>query len=138
LVEQLGGLAVPAAGFACGMERLVELHSQQRSTTEIVGAEVWMIMLGDTAAAIGYPLAENLREAGIQVVCNCGGGSIGKQLRRADQSHAFFAVIIGDEELENRRFTVKPLRSGEEQTSITEDRLVDFFLAQRNRDYSAL
>ena len=30
LVEQLGGLAVPAAGFACGMERLVELYSQQR------------------------------------------------------------------------------------------------------------
>lgn len=137
LVQQLGGLAVPAAGFACGMERLVELYSQQRSITEMAGAEVWMVMLGDTAEAIGYPLAENLREAGIQVVCNCGGGSIGKQLRRADQKRALFAVIIGDDELENRRFTVKPLQSGEEQTSMAEDCLVDFFLAQRNREQSA-
>jgi histidyl-tRNA synthetase len=138
LVAQLGGSVVPAAGFACGMERLVELYSQQRSTTETVGAEVWMIMLGDDAEAIGYPLAENLREAGIQVVCNCGGGSIGKQLRRADKSHALFAVIIGGEELANRRFTVKSLRSGEEQVSMTEDSLVDFFLTQRNREHSAL
>ena len=95
-------------------------------------------MLGDAAENIGYPLAENLREAGIRVVCNCGGGSIGKQLRRADQNRALFAVIIGDEELKNQRFTVKPLQSGEDQTSIAEDRLVDFFLAQRNREQSAL
>lgn len=138
LVERLGGLAVPAAGFACGMERLVELYSQQRSTTETIGNEVWMIMLGDTAVAIGYSVAENLREAGIQVVCNYGGGSIGKQLRRADKNRALFAVIIGDDEVENQRFTVKPLRSGEEQTSMTEDHLVDFFLTRRNREQNAL
>jgi histidyl-tRNA synthetase len=137
LAQQLGGLPVPAAGFACGMERLVELYSQQRTTTDMVGAEVWMVMLGDAAEAIGYPLAENLREAGIQVVCNCGGGSIGKQLRRADQKRALFAVIVGEDELENRRFTVKPLQSGEGQTSMAEDCLVDFFLSQRNREQSA-
>lgn len=137
LVEQLGGTAVPAAGFACGMERLVELYSQHRSTTGMAGVEVWMIMLGEAAEAIGYPLAENLREAGIQVVCNCGGGSIGKQLRRADQNRALFAVIIGDKELESRRFTVKPLRTREDQTSMTEDRLVDFFLSQGNREQGA-
>ena len=119
------------------MERLVELYNQQRTVTDMVGAEVWMVMLGDAAEAFGYPLAENLREAGIQVVCNCGGGSIGKQLRRADQNQALFAVIIGDDELKNRKFAVKPLRSGQEQTSMTEDRLVDFFLAQRNREPSA-
>ena len=70
-------------------------------------------------------------------MCNCGGGSIGKQLRRANQKRALFAVIIGDDELENRRLTVKPLQSGEEQTSMAEDCLVDFFLAQRNREQSA-
>jgi histidyl-tRNA synthetase len=57
-------------------------------------------------------------------MCNCGRGSIGKQLRRADQNRALFAVIIGDEELEDRRITVKPLQSGEEQASMTEDCLV--------------
>ena len=97
-----------------------------------------MIMLGDAAEAIGYPLAENLREVGIKVMCNCGGGSIGKQLRRADQKRALFALIIGDEELESRRFTVKPLQSGEEQISMTEDCLADFFLTQRNREQRTL
>jgi histidyl-tRNA synthetase len=137
LVQQLGGPTVPAAGFACGMERLVELYDQQRSTTEIAGAEVWMVMLGDAAEAFGYPLAEKLREAGIEVVCNCGGGTIAKQLRRADQNGARFAVIIGDEELCNQRFKVKPLQSREEQSSMAEERLADFFLAQRNREQSA-
>jgi histidyl-tRNA synthetase len=138
LVEQLGGSAVPAAGFACGMERLVELYNQGPFTEETAGAEVWMVMLGDLAETIGYPLAENLRKAGIQVVCNCGGGSIGKQLRRANRDHALFALIIGDEELESQKFTVKPLRSGQKQTSMTQDRLVDFFVSECNRERSAL
>lgn len=103
LVEQLGGPAVPAAGFACGLERLVELYRQTRSATDMIGIEVWIVMLGDAAEEIGYPLAEHLREEGIQVMCNCGGGSIGKQLRRADQNSAVFAVIIGDEELEQQK-----------------------------------
>ena len=134
LVEQLGGHAVPAAGFACGMERLVDLTLQQQLAPKWPVTEAWMVMFGDLAEATGYPLAERLREAGIQVVCNCGGGSIGKQLNRANQDGALFAIIIGDEEVRNQQVTVKPLRSGDKQTTIVEHRLIEFLNDRRERE----
>jgi histidyl-tRNA synthetase len=74
----------------------------------------------------------------IQVVCNCGGGDIKKQLRRADQNKALIAVIIGDEEVSSGRLTVKPLRSGEVQMLVVQDQLVEVLLSQLARERAAL
>jgi histidyl-tRNA synthetase len=138
LIEQLGGPAVPAVGFACGLERLIDLYKTNQSNLEIIGPEVWMIMLGSPGEEVGYPLAEELRQVNIQVVCNCGGGDIKKQLRRADQNKALIAVIIGDEEVSSGRLTVKPLRSGEVQMLVVQDQLVEVLLSQLARERAAL
>ena len=137
LVKQLGGPSFPAAGFACGMERLVELYMQSL-TSVASSAEVWMVMLGEGGEEVGYPLAEELRRSNIQVVSNCSGGDIKKQLRRANRANALIAIIIGDEELAGETFTVKPLQSGENQISVTRDRLIDTVLMQLKRETMAL
>jgi histidyl-tRNA synthetase len=136
LVEQLGGRSVPAAGFACGMERLVELASQAQVVPKKSICEVWVAMLGDLPESIGYPLSERLRSAGFRVLSNCGGGSLSGQLGRANQNGALFAIIIGDEEVRNQRVTVKPLRSGDEQTTMKEHGLVEFLNERRKREQS--
>jgi len=56
-----------------------------------------MVMLGEGGEEVGYPLAEELRRSNIQVVSNCSGGDIKKQLRRANKANALIAIIIGDE-----------------------------------------
>jgi histidyl-tRNA synthetase len=137
LVKQLGGPSFPAAGFACGMERLVELYMQSQTSVGS-SAEVWMVMLGEVGEEVGYPLAEELRRSNIQVVSDCSGGDIKKQLRRANRANALIAIIIGDEELAGETFTVKPLQSGENQMSVTRDRLIDTVLIQLKRETMAL
>ena len=49
---------------------------------------------------------------------NLGGGSFKSQLKRADKSRAEYALILGEQELANRRAGLKPLRSTADQTSV--------------------
>ncbi|NOZ11445.1 MAG: histidine--tRNA ligase [Gammaproteobacteria bacterium] len=110
LVVQLGGKPTPAIGFALGMERLVELMSEQQIPGDSTDPAVFMIMVGDAAQIRGIAVAEEMRDAGLQVQCNCNGGSFKAQMKRADRSGARYAVILGDDEMAANHATVKPLR----------------------------
>ncbi len=135
LVAQLGGPDLPAAGFACGMERLVELYKQSKSIKKNSG-DIYVIMLGEAAENVGFPLAEKLRRANISTICNCGGGDIKKQLRRANNSNMLIAIIIGDEEAINGQLTVKPLRSGDQQLKVAKNEIINVLRLQLERETS--
>jgi histidyl-tRNA synthetase len=127
LVEQLGGKPMPAVGWALGMERLVALVEQAGLATEQATPDVFFAMLGEEAEFKGMGLAEELRNSmdGVAVECNAGGGSFKNQLKRADQSGAKLALILGDEECAAGTIAIKPLRSEEPQQSCEQGELVD-------------
>jgi histidyl-tRNA synthetase len=54
---------------------------------------------------------------------NLGGGSFKSQLKRADKSNAAFALILGEQEIAEKRAGLKPLRSSEDQSSVAFDEL---------------
>ncbi len=58
---------------------------------------------------------EMLRDAGLAIVVNAGGGSFKSQMKKADASGARFALIIGDDEAAAGRVGLKPLRSAGDQ-----------------------
>ncbi len=118
LAEQLGGRAVPAAGFACGLERLIELVILQGEETPIQSPRVFVAALGEVAEVDAIRHAERLRGAGVDVQVNCGQGSLKKQLRRADNSSAEVAVIIDEEVAGTSTVKVKPLRGQGEQSTV--------------------
>ncbi len=121
LVEQLGGKATPAVGFAMGMERLVLLLTTlQPETLPDTCADVYVTALGDDAQQYAVDVAEQLREAmpDIRVMMHCGGGNLKKQLKRADKTGAQVALLLGSEEAEQQTVMVKPLRDGGEQQSV--------------------
>ena len=126
LVSQLGGQPMPAAGFACGVERLVEVYETNADSVGNEQPDVWVCVIGDHTMSYALKTAEKLRDAGIDTVVNCGGGAVKRQLRRADQSGAQFVVVIGDDESTNGYATVKPLREGGEQTQVTESDLANY------------
>jgi len=131
LVEQLGGQSTPAAGFAIGLERLVELAALREIAGLDVTPQVYFALLGGSdAVAAGSHQAEILRESGIRVEMNCGGGSLKAQLKRADRSGALYAVLIGADELSSRTATIKNLRANEPQAAVGFDQLPDFFRNQ--------
>ncbi len=125
LVEQLGGQATPAVGFAMGMERLVLLlETLNQVEAQPAQADVYLAMMGDNSQAAGFALAERLRDQlpGLRVMSHCGGGNFKKQLKRADKSGAGIALILGEDEIARGEVTVKYLRGqGEQQTLAVND-----------------
>ena len=115
LVGQLGGKPTPACGFAMGVERLVTLIQESGGAPEPEGTDVYMVHQGDAASRMAPRVAEGLRDQGINVLFNCGGGSFKSQMKKADASGAMFAVIVGDDEANAGEVTLKPLRAEGEQ-----------------------
>ena len=128
LVEQLGGRATPACGFAMGIERLIALMQEQGSIADTKPLDVYLIMAGDTAEIAGLQLAEKLRAAipSLRLLSNCGGGSFKAQIKRADKSGAKYALILGENEMVNNEIVVKSLRENKAQETISQDVIADF------------
>ncbi len=127
LVEQLGGRPTPAVGFALGLERLVALLEAVDPASARVATDVYLVLLGEAARHEGLTLAERLRDAlpGYEILCNCGGGGMKAQFKRADRSGARYALVLGDDELRNETVVVKPLRTDEQQIEVGRAELIE-------------
>lgn len=125
LVESLGGQQVAGAGFASGVERLVELLNLESDNAPESATDIYVAVLGDEAEKAAFSVSEQLRSAGIRVVMNCGGGKLSRQLRHSDQSNAKLAIIIGESEVASGTVTLKYLRENRSQETIDAGKIID-------------
>uniref|UniRef100_A0A182S6S3 histidine--tRNA ligase n=1 Tax=Anopheles maculatus TaxID=74869 RepID=A0A182S6S3_9DIPT len=98
LVEQLGGRATPAVGFAMGLERLVLLVQAVNPDFKAPATiDVYVISSGAGTQSAAMQLAESVRDAApqIKLMTNYGGGNFKKQITRADKWGARIALILG-------------------------------------------
>jgi histidyl-tRNA synthetase len=119
LVEQLGGRATPAVGFAMGLERLVLLVQAVNPEFKAAATiDVYVISSGAGTQSAAMQLAERVRDAApqLKLMTNYGGGNFKKQITRADKWGARVALILGENEVAAQQVVVKDLRSGEQET----------------------
>jgi histidyl-tRNA synthetase len=119
LVEMVEGKPTPGVGFALGMERLIEMVCQALPEAQAPTLpHLCVIPLAEEATGVALSVAETLRAdlPGLRVQTLIGGGSVKSLFKRADKSGAEFALIIGDEEMESKTVTIKPLRDTMEQS----------------------
>jgi histidyl-tRNA synthetase len=129
LVELLGGAPTTAAGFAIGLERLIELLALDGKAGAQCGPQIYLATLEGVPTGEALALAERLRDAGLRVALNCGGGGLKSQLKRADRSGARFAVLLGGEEAARQAVALKDLRGGS-QVEVRQDQLAQFLREQ--------
>ena len=114
LFEILGGKATPAVGFGMGLERLLLLTQDVISKEVDVGCDVYVVHQGEAAERVAFGVASHLRQVGLDVVLHCAGadgaGSFKSQMKKADAAQASFALIIGEDEVNNGTLTIKHLR----------------------------
>jgi len=115
LVEQLGGKATPSAGFAIGLERLLELVRENLQPDN--RPHLYLVLVGEAAQKKGVLLAEQLRGAvsALRIMTNCGGGSFKSQFKKADKCGAQFALVLGDDEVAQKTVSIKFLRGEHSQ-----------------------
>ena len=110
LIEQMGGKPAPASGFAIGVERLIELLKEVAPPVLPAVLDVYLVHWGENSLAQALSLAEDCRAHGLSVQMHCGEGSLKSQMKKADQSGASVAILMGDDERANNVVTIKPLR----------------------------
>lgn len=117
LVKNLGGEDTPAVGWAMGMERLCSLLPE----IEMKKLKTFVVS-NSTIDAI--ELVEQLRKNNISADFDMSNKKFGKQLEKASKI-AYFALILGEDEIKNGTISVKDLSSSE-QKSIPIKEVFDF------------
>lgn len=115
LIEQIGGKAAPAVGWALGVERVLELIKEQGAALETPVPDAYAVVPEAGALPVVMQTLQALRAAGVSVQMHASGsaegmGSMKSQFKKADSSGARFALIFGATELAQGRVAVKPLR----------------------------
>ncbi len=115
LIEELGGAAVPALGFAIGLDRLIEILPETKAAAFEPPLLVRLVGVG-----VGDPellaLGEELREAGVGVEMEVGDRSLKAALKRAHRAGARWVVLLGKDELAEGMVTLRDLDGGEQET----------------------
>ncbi|MEN9559804.1 MAG: hypothetical protein RLZZ502_1015 [Pseudomonadota bacterium] len=130
LFELLGGKPTPSIGFGMGVERVLLLMQACGAEAEH-NTDAYIV---HNHIAQAQTLAEYLRDEGLNIIVNAGGGKFAAQMKRADAANAYFALILGEDEIANQQVTVKTLQSGEQTTLPLAD-LSDYLLQMLAQDY---
>ena len=96
------------------LERLLLLTQDVLSKEADVGCDVYVVHQGEAAERVAFGVAGHLRQVGLDVVLHCAGadglGSFKSQMKKADAAQASYALIIGEDEVNNGTLTIKHLR----------------------------
>ena len=118
LIEQIGGKAAPAVGWALGVERVLELLKEQGSVIPPVTPDVYAVIPDVSALPVAIATLEGLRVHGVSVqmhgapAAGEGMGSMKSQFKKADASGARHALVFGSDELVRGMVLCKSLRDG--------------------------
>jgi histidyl-tRNA synthetase len=108
LIEQLGGPATPAAGWALGLERVALALGEEESTP---GADVFVVAEdGDRERALA--LVTELRRSGLAAQLDLAGRAVKGQMKQADRVAARYALILG---ADAGKATLRDMDSGAER-----------------------
>ena len=115
LIEQIGGKAAPAVGWALGVERVLELLREQ-APAQAPAPDAYAIVPDAASLPTVLKTLVALRALGVSVQMHAGAqeqwGSMKSQFKKADASGARYALVFGADELARAEVTVKSLRDG--------------------------
>ena len=114
LVSQMGGPQVAALGFGMGIERLMMvLESQNTPLPEPRKCDIYIAPMGAAASIKATALCTALRDYGFEAQTDVCGRGLKAQMKYADKIGAAFHLVLGDNELESGKATLKNMASGD-------------------------
>ncbi len=129
LVEKMGGKPTPAVGLAIGLERLILLLEAQEIDSHKRPLAIYIVTPSEHAQLQSMQIAGTLHESMTNVIIynDITLGSFKSQFKKADKANADFALILGEEELNNNQVSIKPLKSQEQQVTLSLDEAIKYF-----------
>jgi histidyl-tRNA synthetase len=119
LVGMFLGQNIPACGFSLGLERILVVMTERGMfppTLATSPADVMVATFDASAAAEAMRVADVLRATGLRVFVYPDADKIGKQIKYADGRGIPFVALLGDDEIKDKKVTVKNLAAQTQQT----------------------
>ncbi|WP_284769718.1 histidine--tRNA ligase [Corynebacterium rhinophilum] len=117
LMAQLGGQDLSGIGYGLGVDRAILALEAEGITLEGSDSrvDVYGIALGTAAKRRMTGIINDLRKAGIAADMSFGDRGLKGAMKGADRAGARFALVLGDQELENGTVAVKDLAAHEQR-----------------------
>jgi len=130
LTELLGGPPAKGFGFALGTDRFIDAIKDAGKVDASRPLDVFVAWMGSAAYAPAVKLARRLRSEAYTVELPPEDMKLKKSIGLADKLHARYTLIIGEDELGAKKFTLRRMSDGE-QKQLSEYELLDHLKAMR-------
>ncbi|HSY60177.1 MAG TPA: histidine--tRNA ligase, partial [Terriglobales bacterium] len=130
LVELLGGPPTKGIGFAIGTDRSILSIEETGNAPAPDGLSVYVAWMGLASYPTAVWITRKLRDAGLTVELPPEEMKFKKSLGLADKLGARYALILGEDEVASRTFTLKRLADAE-QKKLTEAELLEYLESER-------
>lgn len=116
LMAQLGGQDLSGIGYGLGVDRALLALEAEGITLDGVESrvDVFGVALGSAAKRTMTTLINDLRKAGISADMSFGDRGLKGAMKGADRAGARFALVLGEQELENGTVALKDLAAHEQ------------------------
>jgi histidyl-tRNA synthetase len=132
LVELLGGPPTKGIGFAIGTDRSILSIEESGNAPKLGGLAVYIAWMGHASYPTSVGIARKLRSTGLSVELPPEEMKFKKSLGLADKLGARYALIIGEDEVASRTFTLKRLADGD-QKKLAEGELLEYLESEQRR-----
>ncbi len=116
LTAEIGNKEVPGIGFAIGIERLLLTLQEQNISLPVDNyLDVYFVTIGEKARDKAMVMLKDFRDKGLKTTMDYTDRSVGSQMKAADRLQAKYSIILGEDELNKNRVTLRNMESGNEQ-----------------------
>jgi histidyl-tRNA synthetase len=133
LVELLGGPPTKGIGFAIGSDRtILSIQESRNAPAHLAGTRlsVFVAWMGAKSYPTAVSIAKKLRDGGLRVELPPEEMKFKKSLGLADKFGARYALIIGEDEVASRTYTLKRLSDANQQ-KLAEADLMEYLESER-------
>jgi histidyl-tRNA synthetase len=120
MMKEFGGPDISGTGFAVGLERLLSIVPEKKENDKFV----YIAYLGEEAKIQSMLLARFLRSHGISCLLEYKGQGLKKQMGRANKLNAAWTLIVGEEEVKNKKYQLKEMVTGQ-QLEVTQEDIIN-------------
>lgn len=133
LVENLDGPATPAVGFGLGSERLLlALEYENIDIVDEKSVDVYVIPM-TLDKTFSFSLVYLLRTLGLSVETDYLNRKLANNFKYAEKINAKYTVVIGEDEIEKEYFTVKNMKTREEE-KVSKNEFLKYILEHLEQD----
>ncbi len=127
LLSLFGGRKTPTMGFAIGFDRVIVALEEENFSFPTLSIDAYIIPVDEKMIKKSIEIAEKLREN--KIVCDIDllRRGLSKSMKYANSVNAKKTIIIGPNEIEEKKLSVKDMKSGE-QEQVEIEKIVDYLL----------